>query len=301
MRLLFLMTSFLTSGFSTYLAFASVSREPCAPGCLFQSYPWFSRHCHCIQANIDCKIVIQHHEMDVNAYVQSNFSQALYLSVSECPIPQGLSASTFQAVSSLNKVYFRNTKTTAWNVSSEDLPTHLFYFELAHQAMPHIPLLLQNPSPSLTTIVLDNVTLLDPVLPPWPHVYWLYLSNMNLAFIPPTVLRMPVLEKLVMTNNTLTTLSDALLMIESLKELFVENNAITELSPRWASMSLRQLILDGNPLQSLPEVIPVSWLTSGRIQIRRTPLCQRLQMKNHSQLSAHDEELVAHADAICLG
>ncbi len=104
-----------------------------------------------------------------------------------------------------------------------------------------------------------------------------------------------------MSNNTLTTLPDSLLAIESLKEVFVENNAITELSPRWASMSLRQLILDGNPLQSLPEVIPVSWLTSGRIRIRRTPLCQRLQMKNHSQLSVYEKQIAAHVDAICLG
>jgi hypothetical protein len=66
-------------------------------------------------------------------------------------------------------------------------------------------------------------------------------------------------------------------------------------------MSLRQLILDGNPLQSLPEVIPVSWLTSGRIRIRRTPLCQRLQMKNHSQLSVYEKQIAAHVDAICLG
>jgi hypothetical protein len=303
-RYLWTITFVLTSVFLIYVACASIlSREPCAPGCLDQTYPWFSTDCHCLHAQIDCRHTpLGHgHTHDINSYIQRHFSHAAYLDIVVCPLPQGVSMSTFHTLRALHWLTLNETTTVEWNVLPSDLPKDVYIIELVNQAMPRIPLLLEHPPPSVMTISLDNVTLLDDSeLPERPHVYCLYLNNMNWTYIPPTVLTMPVIEKLMMNDNALTTLPDALLHMKTLKFVSVENNVIAEISRIWATMSLRELILDGNPLMAFPDVVPVSWLISGRIQIRRTPLCERILMTNQSYvLSGYEAQVAEETHRIC--
>ncbi len=84
----------------------------------------------------------------------------------------------------------------------------------------------------------------------------LYLSKMNLSYLPDTIRNFPELRKLHLSNNILTYLPETIGELPNLTTLNLSNNQLSNLPEELGSLdNLEQLNLSQNQLSILPETI----------------------------------------------
>lgn len=84
----------------------------------------------------------------------------------------------------------------------------------------------------------------------------LYLSKMNLSYLPDTIQNFPELRKLNLSNNILTYVPESIGELQNLITLNLSNNQLNKLPMQIGSLNnLKQLNLSQNRLSTLPETI----------------------------------------------
>ncbi|MHA2170454.1 MAG: leucine-rich repeat domain-containing protein [Candidatus Kariarchaeaceae archaeon] len=84
----------------------------------------------------------------------------------------------------------------------------------------------------------------------------LYLSKMNLSFLPDTIQNFSELRKLHLSNNILTYIPESISELQNLNTLNLSNNQLSNLPSQLGSLSKLEILnLSQNQLSELPEAI----------------------------------------------
>ncbi|CAK4066278.1 unnamed protein product [Aphanomyces euteiches] len=288
------------------LAATSVHREACPPGCLLQTYPWFSQTCNCVMMRQNCLL----HPIpnnDVDNFITTRLSNVFDMTVSQCELPQGLAASTLQRLNNLYSLTFRRTNTVVWNAQPSDVPDSQFVLYLIDQVMPAVPTILQANSKGLKFILLRNITLTrNLTIPPLAGLFQIDLTNMTLDVVPPFLLASDILTDVSLDYNHIQEIPMEIISMTSLQALYLTFNAITTIPSALTTTfppTLKTLALGGNPIDTLPTDFDFELLQSRRITIDGTPLCLRIlkavAANEADKLSQLEQQIASHIKTIC--
>ncbi|OQR93770.1 hypothetical protein ACHHYP_02284 [Achlya hypogyna] len=230
------------------LNYAAWHREPCARGCLAQTYPWLTGKCACTVLETTC---------DANGSLLLpedggiETRSLVYLIVSHCPrlvMPPALSRFT-----NLVGLEIYNSTIARWGVDASIAAFSRFsYAMLVRTNMSDLPLGLFHNAPTtfidleISETNLSSINLDAPLLQtltvlyvehaqlqefPWqladhPGLNELSLMGNNIAEIPAN-LSLPSLNYLQLSSNPLTAVPDAAFGLPNLWELYVDNSFVS--------------------------------------------------------------------------
>ncbi|KDO17064.1 hypothetical protein SPRG_17513 [Saprolegnia parasitica CBS 223.65] len=255
------------------VASTSLYRAPCPSGCKLQTYPWFALECTCIMFTLNCK---QHDVGDVDAFVAANLTHVFDLSILQCHLPHGLSATTMRSLENVYALALDATATVSWDVPRDAMPSSLFAVYLYNMAMPSLPTAIADAWPNLQYLFLRNLGFgQNKSVGHWPQLSQLFLVGLNLTDAPLEALA-PTLTEVVLDNNALRELPLALFSLPQLTILSLINNSISELPFTALPPTLRHVYLGGNPIQHVPANLSLELFLSARLDLRDTPFCNRL-------------------------
>ncbi|KAG9413411.1 hypothetical protein AC1031_012628 [Aphanomyces cochlioides] len=252
------------------LSATSVHREACPPGCLLQTYPWFSQTCNCVMMRQNCLL----HPIpnnDVDNFITTRLSNVFDMTVSQCELRQSLAANTLQRLNNLYSLTLRRTNTVVWNAQPSDVPDSQFVLYLIDQVMPAVPTILQANPKGLKYILLRNITLTrNLTIPPLAGLFQIDLTNMTLDVVPPFLLASDILTDVSLDSNHIQEIPMEIISMTSLQALYLTFNSITTIPSVLTTSfppTLKTLALGGNPIDTLPTDFDFALLQSRRITI----------------------------------
>ncbi|KAF0720126.1 Aste57867_538 [Aphanomyces stellatus] len=251
---------------------AEFYREPCPPGCIYDSAPWFTHACNCIYFRWTCT----DSDIDIEARLAANplGPNLLLLHLLRCNLSRGLHNHTLAPYQALYGIRIEFSAMTEWNMPSSMLPESLNVADIRYSQLNHVPLVLRNPGPNLVALSIVGAPLGN--IPPhvfvqWSHLHSLRLSATQLSEMP-HVVEMSNLQVLALDANNISMIEPGLAALPQLNWIYLESNQITTfpMDLVTAKPSLH-LYLNHNPITIIPE----NWaLKLGlAIDVASTPYC----------------------------
>ncbi|KDO16828.1 hypothetical protein SPRG_17690 [Saprolegnia parasitica CBS 223.65] len=199
----------------------------------------------------------------------------------------------------LYSITLQRTNTVRWDISPDALPASLFAIFLCHLYLPSVPTVLQRFSGNVQYVFLRNVSLYANASLPaaFQSLVMLEVSNASLDRMP--LLLAPQMTNVNFQNNVIVDLPTN---IPAVGLLNLVNNSIAHVPASIVDLvgPYQTLHLEGNPITSLPIELDVTWLFTGRLVIRHTPLCDRLWARPDAIGLAPLERAIFEArDTIC--
>ncbi|RHY25222.1 hypothetical protein DYB32_008452, partial [Aphanomyces invadans] len=260
---------------------AEFYREPCPPGCVLDSAPWFSRSCNCIYFRWTCNATNYHDVVDAKLNASQIGPNLLFLHIQKCSLRHGLAADTVSQFQSMYGFHFEQTGMVEWNMPSSAIPSSVVLAMIRYSALDHVPLALQNPGANLRSIFIVGASLRAipaHIFANWQHLNSLWLTSTNLTEFPPQILQMDGLEVLALDSNHISTLPPDLHKLPLLNWLYLESNNISVFPD--ALVTARTgvyLYLNYNPIDFIADDV-VAQLDPWYVDISSTVFCQQRQL-----------------------
>ncbi|RHY52630.1 hypothetical protein DYB30_012740 [Aphanomyces astaci] len=191
-----------------------------------------------------------------------------------------------------------------------DLPPSLTMLYFQDQVVPRLPTILDRNVNKLRYMFLRNITIPGAegatAMSVYKNLTMLSLTNMSLTVVPLNVLDQVGLTQLEFSYNRLVSFPDQLLALQNLQTLSLEFNLISSIPSAFVRQfpsSLKTIYLDGNPLLALPLDTDFALIQSQRLQIRGTPMCDRLYAAARkyqvATLPPLEQQIVGILDDVC--
>ncbi|RHY32209.1 hypothetical protein DYB32_002764 [Aphanomyces invadans] len=265
--------------------YSYATRPRCPAYCAQHVAPWFASTCGCIYVNVDCaKLNISGSTSDMEGMLTADTigSSVFWVQIANCDVANGLSPRTMQQLPALYGISLWQTHLSDWTMPETVWPAQLTKISLQHS--PHLTEVPQvlSPLPSSVQVLFlvgcGITELSNSTVQSWRRLRQLWISQLPITTLPPSIATLEMLDGLRLNNNRLVSFSvDTIRTMATLEVLSLSSNNLTLLP--WGKRAIETDVAD-NPIATLPRELSVDFLATGVVTVASTVFCA-VQLKQN--------------------